>query len=158
MASEITHLSAAEAAAGHASGMLTLFDEGGRPVTVPAADAEHWIERGFAREPLDAAALVARAQLLADEVARAYAAFVAGVERDGVIDTGDAAELAAAQHALQLLLDAVWDVERAVAARYPVRQGAAVRMQRADATSETAVDVDPGQVALYAAQGWELVR
>jgi hypothetical protein len=152
MVSDIAHAAASEATTDAAR--VTLYDEGGRAIIVPAADAEHWLERGFLREPADTAALVTRAQLLCDEVARAYMLFITSVERDGSIDTGDAAELAAAQHGLQQLLDAVALIERAVAARYPVRQAAPVRMHQ----DGTTIEVDPEQVALYAAQGWEPVR
>lgn len=151
MESVIAHASAA-AAEVNAPALVTLYAPTGRAILVDERDAEYWLGQGFVRSLIDPAACAAEITALLPTVAAAIEAYVRGVLADGQIDTADAAAKATADAAFAELEQAWGKLNSAIALRFPVAQGAAVTMRKEGQTTQ----VDPGQVAAFAADGWEV--
>ena len=146
MESVIAHASAA-AAEVNAPQLVTLYAPTGRAILVDERDGQ-----GFVRSLVDPAACAAEITALLPTVAAAIEAYVRGVLADGQIDTADVAAKATADAAFAELENAWGKLNSAIALQYPVRQGESVTMRKEGQTTQ----VDPGQVAAFAADGWEV--
>ena len=151
MESVIAHASAA-AAEVNAPALITLYAPSGRAIHVDERDAEYWLGQGYVRSLVDPAGVAAEIKALLPTVAVAIDAYVTGVLVDGRIDTSDQAAKATAAAAFGELEQAWGRLNAAIVLRFPVAQGEAVTMRKEGQTTQ----VDPGQVAAFAAEGWEV--
>lgn len=151
MESSIAHASVVTADV-NAPALVTLYAPTGRAIFVDERDAEHWLGQGFVRTLADPVAVAQELTALLPAVEAAIQAYVAGVVNDGVIDTADTAAKATADAAFIELEDAWGRLNAAIVLRYKVAQGQAITMRKEGTTTQ----VDPGQVAVYAAEGWEV--
>lgn len=151
MESVIAH-DTAVAADVNAPALVTLYALSGRRVQVDERDAEFWLGQGFVRSLTDPHALASEIRALLPTVADAIEDYVEGVLIDGTIDTADTAAKATADAAFAELESAWGRLNVAINLRYPVAQGAPVPMRKDGQTTQ----VDPGQVAAFAADGWEV--
>ncbi len=133
-----------------------LFDAAGRSILVDAADVEHWIAQGFRRGVIDLQDEKDSLRLLCDTVCQAYTAYIDGVIRDEEIDPSDVAQAAAARAAVAELAQAISNIEQSISAEYEIKQPDGVRVRRThpDTGESEETFVDPGQVDLYAQEGW----
>ena len=151
MESTIAHASAV-AADVNAPALVTLYALNGRQILVDERDAEFWLGHGFVRSLVDPVGVASVIKALLPTVAVAIDAYVSGVLADGQIDTSDQAAKATADAAFAELEQAWGKLNSAIALRFPVAQGAAVTMRKDGQITQ----VDPGQVAAFAADGWEV--
>lgn len=135
--------------------LIPLYAVDGRVIHVAPGDAESWLALGFQRSLFDPIAAAAALKALFPAAWHAIEQYVDGVLADGEIDAADDAAAATAQMAMQEIERAWGDLQRGLTQRYPMRQGAAVRM-RDERGRET--DVDPAQVAEFALKGWSIIE
>lgn len=135
--------------------LIPLYAVDGGVIHVAPSDVEIWLARGFQRSLFDPIAAATALKALFPAAWHAIELYVDGVISDGVIDPADDAAAATAQAAMQEVERAWGDLQRGLTQRYPMRQGAAVRM-RDERGRET--DVDPGQVAAFALSGWSIIE
>ncbi len=136
--------------------VVTLYDASGRQIRAAAADVEYWLDQGFRRGVIDLPSTKESLRLLCDAVCQTYTAYIDGVLRDGQIDPSDTAQAAAASTAVVELAQVINNIEQAVAAEYDIFQPDGVRVRRThpDTGEPEETFVDPGQVDLYAGEGW----
>lgn len=134
--------------------LLPLYALDGGVIYVAPGDADRWLALGFQRSLFDPVSAAAALKALFPAAQHAIEAYVAGVIDDGAIDSADDAAAATAQAAMRELEQAWGDLQRGIALRYPMRQAPPVRMR--DARGREA-DIDPSQVAEFAAAGWSVL-
>ncbi len=137
--SEIGHSSSVEAAI-NAGEPVILYDAGGRSMAVTPEDVDHWLTQGFIRTPYDPDEMLAELRILGPSVIDAFETLIETIDRDGVIDTNEAAAMATASKAQQHFNSICARILRGIETRYSVADtGETVAMLDEDG-NETVVD------------------
>ncbi len=155
--SKIGHTSTIEAAI-NAGEPTILYDAGGRSMAVPPEDAEHWITQGLMRDPYDPDESISELKALGPAIIDAFTDLVATVGEDGVIDTGETAQLATARLAQNRFNTVCSRILRGIESRYPVMAtGKTVSMIGVDDNGkEFETEVSAGQKEMYLERGYRM--
>lgn len=130
-----------------------------RTILVPQTDVDSFVTEGWTRSiPVEPREAAKELRVLAEAMLTAFDDLIEEVETAGHVDPEKA--LGVAHTAFAEMAATATNVLHSLQTIHPVKQGDGVRVTRPNAVEGERDDemlVDPGQVALYEADGWKAV-
>lgn len=153
--SNLPHDASVSAEVNVQTAFVMMYDESGKAVQVASSDEPHFLSKGYTRVKLDPAAALQEFNAMLDAAKQAVEAYANGVMSDGKIDHSSEGNRFAAQVAMVEFEHAWHSLQRSIDGTLPSQEAEPVTLTHA---SGQTVSVDPGQVELYNAQGFEVKK